>query len=87
MEKGKRIFIKRFGSYGDSKVEVELKEIPMELLLEEVNERLGNKLEVQGLALLVERMGLSLEIVERMYKDKKDCEERIKKERIEAKRG
>lgn len=66
---GKRIFTKCFGS-GESKIEIDLHEIPTELLLEEVNERLGDKLEVQGLALLVERLGLKPETVDTIYFEK-----------------
>lgn len=70
MENKKRTFTKCFGS-GESKIEIDLREIPMDLLLEEVNSRLGNKLEVQGLALLVERLGLEPEAIDTIYFEKK----------------
>lgn len=78
MEKNSRVFIKSFGS-GYSKVEIDLKDIPTELLLEEINERLESKLEVQGLALLMTRMGLDPETVERKYQDRKDWLEVLEK--------
>lgn len=58
MSDSKRIFIREFG-LGGSKIEIDLKEIPTKILLEEVNARFGSNLEMQGLILLLERLGLN----------------------------
>lgn len=65
---GKRMFVKCFGE--NSKIEINLSEIPTNILLEEVNERLGNELEVQGLKLLLLRLGINELLVGAVCKDK-----------------
>ena len=66
MSDSKRIFIRQFGS-GGSKIEIDLKEIPTNILLEEVNARFGSNLEMQGLILLLERLGLNPSALSLMF--------------------